>query len=85
MFWTCDTGAHTTFPEGWGWEQFGLFLQVKNMELSIIIVAPRKLVLSTLFIAAPRIYWVDLDISTSLVHFLAVFALFSGIYGHFGV
>ena len=51
----------------------------------IMIAAPRKLVLSTLFIAAPRIYWVDLDISTSLVHFLAVFALFSGISVNFGV
>ena len=36
---------------------------------------------SITIIAALRIYWFDLDISTSLVNFLAVSALFSGVFG----
>ena len=36
-------------------------------------------------IAASRIYWVDLDISTKMVHFMTVLALFLGIFGQFSV
>ena len=62
---------------------------IAALKLSIFmtIAAPRKLgaLYITIIIAASRIYWVDLDISTKMDHFMTVFALFLSIFGLFSV